>query len=167
LIREFSDKLDCIQGVMGVGTIESQIQTTKNQQNLNHKKMMTEGTPLSVELKGFSDRPTPGEVRLQVWDSRARMVRALQYLGMIWGLAVVTAFVPGVHFVLVPVFFMAGPIVAWGIYRQERAILGGQGVCPDCGVTLVISKTLDHWPISDLCNHCYRGIKIMKSEIAN
>jgi len=48
----------------------------------------------------------------------------------------VTVFIPIAHFVLVPGFLVAGPILGWMRYRQDRAMLHVEGACPACNETM-------------------------------
>lgn len=65
-----------------------------------------------------------------------RMQRALKFLGGFWGAALVSVPIPGLHFVLVPGFFLAG-IGAFFIKLRETRRLALQGaVCPACGKPL-------------------------------
>lgn len=122
----------------------------------------SQGTEIPVRLRGFDGKTALGEVRLQTWDQRDRLVRAFKFWGTFWGMAMVALLIPGMHFFLVPALLTTGPILAWRTYQQERAILGGKGTCPDCGAPLLIAPTKDRWPLSDLCTKCYRSIKIEK-----
>lgn len=106
---------------------------------------------------------TNGEVRRQSWDQPARTRRALKVLGICWLLAVVTVVIPLAHFVLVPGFFLAGPIAAWFVYSQQSVILDGSAICPNCGQSLPIAKSSDQWPLTDLCTKCQKQVTITSS----
>lgn len=116
--------------------------------------------PVKLVLVANEEKHTSGEVTLQEWDSSDRMKRALKMFGMLWGAAVVSVLIPLAHFVLVPGFLIAGPIVAYFVYQNEKMILGGQGTCPNCGKPFTIAKGKVRWPMNDLCSECQSPAKI-------
>ena len=96
-----------------------------------HEKMMKCGRGAKVYLKGgYEEVTTPGEIRIQDWSQRERTVRALKFGGACWGAALVSIIIPLLHFILVPGFLLAGPILAFIIIGQENVVLGGEGTCP-------------------------------------
>ncbi len=101
-----------------------------------------------------------GEIEIVRWDRRARTKRTLRYLGICWGLAVCTVFLPLVHFVLVPGFLLAGPFLAAYAYGQEGAILGGSGTCPGCKAALPIASGGIRPAFRDLCSSCHNEVSI-------
>lgn len=142
----------------------SMIESREPNHKLTLQNQVTTSQEMSVavDLKGFAETTTPGEVRIQIWDKKARLKRATKFWGAFWLMALVSVFIPGLHFILVPALLIIGPMIAWTIYQQDRVILGGEGKCPDCGATLQIARAQDHWPLSDLCTQCYRTVKIQK-----
>lgn len=133
--------------------------------NPKHLQMMKQGVGIPVRLSGPSEKISQGEVRLQIWDKQARLGRALRFWGIFWGMCIVSVFIPLAHFILVPTFFLGGPIAAWIVSQKERAILGGQSTCPECGEFMPIAAAEDRWPLKDLCTHCYKYISIEKNLI--
>jgi hypothetical protein len=109
--------------------------------------------PVSLASPGKS-KVTLGEIQFQEWDAQMRMRRALKIWGTCWGIAVVTVFIPGMHFILVPSFLLGGPIAAYRVYQQTSTVLGGTGVCPSCGQEFKIARSKPKWPINDVCDHC-------------
>ena len=65
-------------------------------------------------------------------NAQERMIRALKMGGLCWGFALVSILIPLAHFVLVPSFLIAGPIVGMYFYRLESMVIGGSGNCPAC-----------------------------------
>jgi hypothetical protein len=128
-----------------------------------HVKMMTEGTACPVTIRVANGKASSGEVRIQEWDKKARTSRAIKFWGLCWGLAIISVIIPLAHFVLVPGFFIAGPVGAWIISTQSRVILGGESICPNCNSFLPIAPAADSWPISDLCVHCQSRLVIEKA----
>lgn len=125
-----------------------------------HQEMMKQGQGVPVQVTGSSGKVAAGEVRVKYWSMKERQLRALRFLGIFWGLSLASVLIPLAHFVLVPSLFLAGPIVAWVIYQQESAILGGESTCPECGKFLPIARKPNRWPFSDLCTKCYHNVEV-------
>ena len=121
--------------------------------------MMARGSGRPVVLIADARRAT-GEIRFQHWDRAARLRRAAKAWVVLWALAVVSVLIPVAHFILVPAFFIAGPITALGRFRQENGILGGSGPCPACGGRVVIEAHDDDWPFFDICGLCRASVRI-------
>ena len=71
-----------------------------------------------------------GALTVNVYSNAERVKRAAKILGICWGLAVVTLFIPLAHFILVPSFLLAGPIMAYMKYRVVESVEGAQGLLP-------------------------------------
>ena len=108
-------------------------------------------------------RSTTGEVRYQRWPRGARMARAAKAWGACWGLAVVSVLLPAVHFLLVPAFVLAGPVVGVLRARQTSGVLGGEGTCPACGEQVRIGAHPDVWPLFDVCPTCQSQVRVDKA----
>jgi hypothetical protein len=83
-----------------------------------------------------------------------RAGRAAMGLLVCWLLAVALVFVPIVHFVLPPIFLVAGPIVAWTRYKGTSVVLGGLAICPRCRAPMRIARATENWPIEASCDEC-------------
>jgi hypothetical protein len=115
---------------------------------------------IPVMIKSANNLESHGEVWLRNWEKKERTLRAFKSLGICWGLAIVTVFIPLAHFILVPSFLLAGPVLFFMTISQEQVILGGKGICPKCKKEFNIVRSQVKWPISDLCNHCQTQLKI-------
>ena len=113
-----------------------------------------------VIVKTRDGKSSSGKVIVQRWSRKGRVRRSLKILGFIWILAVLSVFLPIAHFILVPVFFIAGPIVAHFIYKQESAVVGGESLCPNCGKQLPIVSGPNKWPLEDLCSNCQTHVLV-------
>ena len=118
---------------------------------------------IPVRVEGVNEKATSGEVKMQVWNRDERMKRALKALGLSWGIALLCILIPILHFVLVPLGLIAGPIIAYAIYFKESIILGGEAPCPQCGKPLKIVRSEVKWPLSDLCGVCQAEVKIHRA----
>jgi hypothetical protein len=130
---------------------------------LDHWKRV--GRREAVTIFGTDGRSTPGEVYVQNWDPPARMKRALKALGLCVGgaLAVFMTLIPVMHLLLAVAILIAAPIVAFSVYGQESAVLGGSGTCPKCGQPLPLVGGKPNWPLKDLCGNCLESVRIEKA----
>lgn len=113
-----------------------------------------------VRVIGAGGNVTEGEVFLQSWNHRERMMRALMFGAGCFGLAICSLPIMGLHFILVPGFLIATPFVAVAAYRQPSVVLGGLAPCPKCRAPLSIVRQKVNWPLKDVCSICYENVKI-------
>jgi hypothetical protein len=129
-----------------------------------HAEMMKRGRPLPVLVYGQGERGSPGVMRLQEWDKKERTRRALKFWLYCWALSLLSIIIPLAHFVLVPGFFIAGPIGAWVVSTQASQLLGGESACPDCQAFLPLAPAADgKWPLTDLCTACHHRMRIERA----
>lgn len=69
-------------------------------------------------------------------DAAARTRRAALTWAGCWGCAVLAVFLPLLHFVLVPLLLIGGPMLALQRSRERYQLLRVRGACPGCGATL-------------------------------
>ncbi len=116
----------------------------------------------SVEIVAQKGR-TPATVYIQTWSRSQRQMRALKALGIWWGVAIISVLVPIAHFILVPLFFLVGLIAPIFAYFRESIVLGGIGTCPICEEPFEIVRSLDIWPLTDICSHCHNHVTVEKT----
>ena len=100
------------------------------------------------------DITSKGNVWIKSLGRKDRLHRALKKLGLLWGLAIFSVMIPIAHFILVPGFLLAGPLVAIFTHRQTRIILGGECECPKCEQVFSLDEMNDAWPIQTACSQC-------------
>jgi hypothetical protein len=92
----------------------------------------------TILIENDAGESRAGTLHVQVFSDRERWLRALRMLGIMWGLAVLTVFIPIAHFVLVPGFLIAGPVMAVLRYRAGESVEGATGECPTCGQPVTV-----------------------------
>jgi hypothetical protein len=115
---------------------------------------------VEVSVRTRNNKKSMGRVQIEKWSQPIRLRRALKALGISWLLALISVFLPGAHFILVPSFFIGGPFVAYYYYKQESMVLGGKGICPNCSKPLEIVRMPAKWPQEDLCSACQTHVII-------
>jgi hypothetical protein len=119
---------------------------------------------IQVELVSANNKKTDGEVRAKYYEKKERTERAFKVLGLLWGIGLFCIIIPLAHFILVPGFFLAGPIVAFFFYNQTDIILGGSGNCPACGRPFKVARAGIKWPLNDVCSECHNSVTITPRE---
>ena len=114
----------------------------------------------AFELSGYSDRSTVGTAEVVSFDRAARFKRALGGLAGFWGAAIVAAFIPVAHFVLVPGLILTGLIVFVSRWRRTEATLSMKGRCPDCDTAQIFDADGPWYlPRHVTCPGCSRTLK--------
>ncbi|WP_455209430.1 hypothetical protein [Kaarinaea lacus] len=100
---------------------------------------------------------TDAELAITLYDDKDRMQRALKRLGLFWLLSIGSIPIIFAHWILVPGFFIAGPIAAMMVYRMGQAFDHASGQCPSCNehitVKLEAKDTLPKWTYCPSCNN--------------
>ncbi len=114
----------------------------------------------SVKLRA-EDAVRDGILSIRLYSGGERGKRALVALLGMWAAAGVSVFIPIAHFVLVPGFVLAGPVLAWLRYRQDQALLHTRGVCPRCGEEVTIEMDAnERLPSWRYCPQCQAAVQI-------
>ena len=103
---------------------------------------------------------TLGSVQIERWSRPLRMKRALKAGGTSVGIALFCVILPVIHFVLVPVFLLAAPLVGGWIFGLESLVIGGQATCPCCGGDFKVARARERFPLRDVCATCHQGVRI-------
>jgi hypothetical protein len=104
----------------------------------------------------------PGVLLGKHFTPAQRVKRATLSCAIMWLLATASAFIPLAHFLLVPVFAIAGPVLGYLRYRQEDIAEAAEGKCPSCLQEfriLLDQRTM--LPHRDVCPHCDKHIQIV------
>lgn len=110
----------------------------------------------------INQKKTTGIVITRQYDENERNRRILKYSGGCLAAAIVSIFIPLLHFVLVPGFFIAA--IAFAVINSRPAnIERANAKCPQCGDDFVISKGKPVFPIEDVCANCHHKITINKT----
>lgn len=92
---------------------------------------MIETRPILIENNAGAR--SAGTLRVRRYADGERWLRALKLLGGMWLVAAATVFIPIAHFVLVPGFLLAGPVMAVLRFRVGETLEAALGACPTCG----------------------------------
>ena len=91
---------------------------------------ISRSVPVTLKLQGEAE--TRAIARVKDWDGFDRVRRAVALMGICWAAAGICIFFPIVHFIAVPGFLLAGPVL-FGLKLTEKAALEAlDGPCPRC-----------------------------------
>ena len=109
------------------------------------------------------DRTGEGVLHVAVYGPQERMRRAAVAWGVAWGLALLSIPIPIAHFVLVPGFLIAGPVVGFLRYRRERSTERLTGTCPACGRDFgIVLQSSEEPPLRSYCPHCQAPLEALR-----
>ncbi len=118
---------------------------------------------LSVRIVAEGAKEQPGEVNSQHWTVRERAFRALKILAICWAIAVPTILIPGLHFVLPPIFLIGGVIGAFFKWRETVLITAEVLECPACGAANSLLPSRPEWPLFQRCGSCEAYLRLEKN----
>jgi len=95
------------------------------------------------------------------FDQSELTKRALTRLGLCWLASVGSLPIIFAHWVLVPGFFIAGPILAMGAYKMKTIPDHADGTCPSCQEKISFDlEPKDKLPKWTYCPTCNNSIQI-------
>ena len=71
-----------------------------------------------------------GHGEIHEFNSQEVLVKSVQKLFLFWGLALLSVFLPVVHFVLVPLFLVLGVFFSVRAFKFRRVMKSGDVACP-------------------------------------
>jgi hypothetical protein len=109
-----------------------------------------------IEIQDGQSVSAPGVLNVTLFAPNDRTVRALKTLGLFWALSVASIPIIIAHWVLVPGFFIAGPIMAVRRYRMMQSVESAEGTCPACRTEIKLAlepnDALPKWTYCPACN---------------
>ncbi len=110
-----------------------------------------------------ADKQSEAPARVRNFSSSERLMSGLKFLGMCWGIAILSILVPVLHFFLVPGFLLGGIIVFFIRYNRKDFIESMKIVCPNCQRDFEIANLSFNWPLRQACPQC-QMILLLKQE---
>ena len=97
-----------------------------------------------------------------VRDAGQRTRRAVLTWLAGWGCAILAVFLPVLHFVLVPLLFVGGPLLAITRLGERVSVLEVSGTCPGCGAAQRQPLNTGARPrLAFRCDACRREITVL------
>ena len=120
----------------------------------------------SVEVVCGQERKG-GTIAVTEFDSKERSKRAAK-IGMICLVSLgISVFIPGAHFVLVPLLIVVTPFLIFRAYNVGSAITDMSIVCAQCGGEVSAVSTRERYPLYETCVVCHRENRIILSPVSS
>lgn len=117
---------------------------------------MAENRQEKIDITTNESGSNEGVLNISVLSGGDRFTQASKALVICWVLAVITAFIPIAHFFLVPLFVIAGPVMAYMKYGAAEITEDAVGICPECNENVTIkldpADKLPKWTYCPACN---------------
>lgn len=114
----------------------------------------------TIQATANSDHIEYGTALIRTFTPQVVMAKVVQKLLMFWGAALFSVFLPVVHFVLVPLFFILGIFFAYRARNIKYEISLGEIHCPRCHSLVKIDKADFINSHKEICQSCACVLKI-------
>lgn len=123
---------------------------------------MSKTVEKSIQFRSSDvDNATDATLYLLEFDQSELTKRALTRLGLCWLAALGSIPIIFAHWVLVPGFFIAGPIMAIIAYKMKTAPDHADGTCPVCNESISFKfEPKDTLPKWNYCPSCNKSIQV-------
>lgn len=112
-----------------------------------------------------NDKVTTGSAIRRDLTSGERLLRSFRSIAIFWIVALLSVFVPVLHFILVPLFIILGIVFGIMTFLQSSLILSGTVLCPSCKAEVQLVPNAESWPREQRCTSCYLMLKIYRSPL--
>jgi len=115
---------------------------------------------LSIRVLARSGEIGEDSLKVLTWTPAERKQRAIK-AGLIGlGAAIVSLFIPIVHFFMVPLALLGSPILIWFILRQESYAPKQSISCPHCSQKIEMAALYTLSSTEILCDACRQVLRI-------
>jgi hypothetical protein len=115
---------------------------------------MSEPCPVALQIRDSARAPTKATLEIEAIPFGRRLGRGAVRLLFAWVIGVFCVLVPLLHFVLVPGFLIAGPVLAWLAVRATVEVKSASVTCPKCAKEAPIEAGSTGWPVRLRCVAC-------------
>lgn len=119
----------------------------------------SEKIELSCEI---DEQHTSGFALRRQWSLSERWIRTLKVMAIFCAITLLVAFIPILHFILVPLFLVLGILVTWMTWFEKSQVLDGEVTCPSCNTSFHLNKGAEKWPKNLRCTSCFMTLRITK-----
>jgi hypothetical protein len=117
----------------------------------------------AIQLKPSEGPHSDGTLYITNFDKNDRLKRAAKVLGLCWLGAAGSIPIIIAHWVLVPGFLIAGPIMAYKRMQQHTLKEHVTGKCPHCKKEITMNlDAADQLPKWDYCPNCNKSIQMVE-----
>lgn len=102
---------------------------------------------------------TPGYIMIRHWTNNRAKKKGIRWFLFIYGVGIFSYINPALHFIVPPIWTVAGPYIGYKIYKLYNGVVEihkGRGHCPYCHQEIRIYPLSSKWPFPAKCPKCYR-----------
>ena len=116
-------------------------------------------TPSTTEQKldldcVVDDLRTTGFAYRRDFETSERTARAGRTFGILFVIALFSVFVPLLHFILPPLFLIAGFVFGFVAWLETAEVTRGEVSCPNCKKAIELTREAEEWPKILRCPGC-------------
>lgn len=117
----------------------------------------------SVQLHCEGVAAATGSLSVLEYSPRDRLRRAILACLASWGLAALSVPIILAHWVLVPGFLIAGPVIAYRFYHIHAVPKKVEAQCPLCHQQVTIPmEASDQLPLWTYCPSCNQSVRLLE-----
>lgn len=101
---------------------------------------------------------------VEYFTQQDRVLKAAQALGICWGVALLCAVVPIIHFVITPLALVMGPLAACFVYFKVKKLpkrVEGRVSCGHCQALTDFRFVQAKPPLFEACGSCKTGYEVL------
>lgn len=107
-----------------------------------------------------SDQPVTSRLQVHQLTTIEHLWSVFKKLGIYWGLAVLTFFIPVYNLFFVPFFFLIGCYVGLKVERAQYEVFHGKITCPHCHEPIKLKNAILTEDYQTTCPHCVTLVKV-------
>lgn len=111
-------------------------------------------------LRGANVADTPLELKIVEPSMAKRLTKSLGLLILLLIITAVTALIPILHFIIVPLMLVLTFIIVASALRKSKIIENGAGTCPYCKAPFRVCTRRLKLPFNDVCESCHRRVMV-------
>lgn len=100
------------------------------------------------------DLKTTGFAWRRDFERGERMARAARTFGILFVIGLFSVFVPLLHFILPPLFLIAGLVFGFLSWLETAEVTRGEVTCPNCQKKIELPREAEEWPKQTRCPGC-------------
>lgn len=126
----------------------------------DEKSLIGETVKVRIRSRSDLDKHADSQLIVKGFSSGIRTMRAVKALLICWAIAVFCVLIPMLHFVLVPLFFLAGIFMFFNQMSVHSYLVSGTIPCPACQKEVILKPMAFDWPKREICNYCRADLSI-------
>ncbi len=122
---------------------------------------------LNVKITSRNHREldhTIGQIQKVTFDQKEKLQNAIKMAGTLFVLTLLSAVIPGLHFILVPLGLIVTIVMSVKTFSQASKIIDGSGTCPKCKKGFRLEPGNAIFPYKDTCSNCFDDLQAEFSE---